>query len=77
VLLGPVEWHGPGCPEGYLVPLRSGELLLGAVYLGFKERRAFQLEDPAFVLWRRQLEAALHGLRRTRELAGALRSPRA
>jgi len=73
VLLGPVEWHGPGCPEGYLVPLRSGELLLGAVYLGFKERRAFHLEDPAFVLWRRQLEAALHGLHRTRELAGALR----
>jgi hypothetical protein len=33
----------------------------------------FQAEDPAFVLWRRQLEAALHGLHRTRDLVGAAR----
>ena len=55
------------------MPLRSGELILGAVYLEFKERHYFQADEPAFVLWRRQLEAALQGLRRTRDLMGALR----
>ena len=71
-LRGHAGWHGPnGRPEGCLVPLRSGELMLGAVYLEFRERNVFQTEDPAFVLWRRQLEAALHGLRRTRDLVGA------
>jgi FixJ family two-component response regulator len=68
---GPIEWHGrPECPEGWLVPLRIGGRLYGAVYLGFPERSAFHPEDPAFVMWRRQLEAALHGLMRIR-LAGS------
>jgi len=66
-------WSG-GCPEGHLIPLRSGALMLGAICLGFEERNAFQPEDPSFVLWRRQLEAALHGLRRTRDQVGAERS---
>jgi len=44
--------------------------VLGAIYLGFQERNAFDPADPVFVLWRRQLEAALHGLRRTRDQVG-------
>jgi FixJ family two-component response regulator len=73
-LRGPVPWEWrPGCAEGYLIPLRSGELCLGAVGLGFLERNAFLPEDPFVVLWRRQLEAALHGLRRTRDQMGAPR----
>lgn len=75
-LAGPVEWHGrPECPEGWLVPLRVGGRLFGAVYLGFPERSAFQPEDPAFVLWRRQLEAALNGLMRLRIHAGSGAAP--
>jgi len=73
-LAGPVEWAWPGCHEGYLIPLRSGVLVLGALCLGFQERNAFLPDDPDFVLWRRQLEAALHGLRRTRDQVGAERS---
>ena len=74
-LKAPVEWEWrTGCREGHLVPLRSGELLLGAIGLGFPERSGFNPEDPAFVLWRRQLEAALLGLRRTRDQVGAERS---
>jgi FixJ family two-component response regulator len=74
-LRAPVEWEWrAGCPEGHLIPLRSGELMLGAVCLGFGERNAFHPDDPAFVLWRRQLEAALHGLRRTRDQVGLERS---
>ena len=74
-LRAPVEWEWrDGRPEGHLIPLRGGDLLLGAICLGFQERNAFQPEDPAFVLWRRQLEAALYGLRRTRDLVGAERS---
>jgi FixJ family two-component response regulator len=62
------EWPWKdGRSEGHLIPLRSGELTLGALYLGFDERSGFQPEDPSFVLWRRQLEAALHGLCRTRD----------
>ncbi len=61
------EWTWPGgYPEGHLLPLRSGGMLLGALFLGFEERSSFHPDDPAFVLWRRQLEAALHGLRRAR-----------
>jgi len=74
-LRAPVEWEWrEGCPEGHLIPLRSGELLLGAIGIGFEERNSFNPEDPSFVLWRRQLEAALHGLRRTRDQVGAERS---
>jgi len=74
-LTAPMQWAWrDGRPEGHLVPLRSGELLLGAVGLAFQERSGFNPADPAFVLWRRQLEAALHGLRRTRDQVGAERS---
>ena len=74
-LHAPVEWEWrAGCPEGHLIPLRSGGLLLGALCLGFRERNAFHPDDPGFVLWRRQLEAALHGLRRTRDQVGLERS---
>ena len=66
-----LEWQWrPGFPEGYLIPLVSGGLVLGAIYLGFQERNAFDPADPVFVLWRRQLEAALHGLWRTRDQVG-------
>jgi FixJ family two-component response regulator len=76
-LRAPMEcaWRD-GCPEGHLIPLRSGDLILGAICLGFQERNAFHPEDPGFVLWRRQLEAALHGLRRTRDQVGAERAMR-
>jgi len=73
-LEGPLEWADGPCPDGHLIPLRSGDLVLGALYLGFGERGPFQPEDKVFVLWRRQLEAALHGLRRTRDQVGAERS---
>jgi len=73
-LAAPMDWPWlDGCPEGHLIPLRSGERILGAVCLGFRERNAFHPEDPPFVLWRRQLEAALHGLLRTRDQLGAAR----
>jgi len=74
-LRAPLDWEWrAGSPEGHLIPLRSGGLLLGAVCLGFQERNAFHPDDPGFVLWRRQLEAALHGLRRTRDQVGLERS---
>ena len=74
LLDAPAEWEWrDGSSEGYLIPLRNGDLILGAIGLGFQERNTFHPEDPAFVLWRRQLEAALHGLRRARDLAGAAR----
>jgi len=62
------------CPEGHLIPLQSGGLLHAAIYLGFRQRAGFHPGDRVFVLWRRELEAALHGLRRTRDLVGAERS---
>ena len=74
LLDAPAEWEWrDGSSEGHLIPLRNGDLILGAIGLGFQERNTFHPEDPAFVLWRRQLEAALHGLRRARDLAGAAR----
>ena len=74
-LLDPVEWGwAEGIPEGHLVPLRCNDLLLGAIYLGFRERAPFHPDDPAFVLWRSQLEAALLGLRRTQDQVGRERS---
>ncbi len=74
-LRAPLAWAaGPGGPDGHLIPLCSGDLLFGAVYLAFAGRSPFQPEDRVFVLWRRQLEAALHGLRRTRDQVGAART---
>lgn len=58
-------WEG-GYPDGYFIPLVKGELPLGALFLGFEVRSAFHPEDALFVLWRKQLEAALYSLSRTR-----------
>ena len=65
-----LEWTGEGgYPEGHLVPLRGGGTLLGAIYVGFEERSSFHPGTQAFLLWRRQVEAALHALHRARALA--------
>lgn len=55
-----------GPREGYLIRLSMGGLVLGVLFVGFQERSSFHPEAEAFVLWRRQLEAALHGLHRAR-----------
>lgn len=47
--------------EGYLVPLTNGDRRLGVVILGYRQRSAFHPQDKVFVLWCRQLAAALHG----------------
>jgi FixJ family two-component response regulator len=54
-------WAG-GYPDGYLIPLRKGKLTLGALFLGFEKRSAFDPQDPSFILLKMQLLAALHGL---------------
>jgi FixJ family two-component response regulator len=66
-LLEPIEW-GSREPdqEGFLIPLRRGATLLAALYLELPWHSGFQLDDPAFLFWRRQIEAALHGLARVR-----------
>ncbi len=58
-------WAG-GYPDGFLVPLRHEEELVGGLFLGFEGRTAFQPEDPAFELWKAQLEAALYAVRSAR-----------
>lgn len=63
-------WNG-GYPDGYLIPLRKGALPLGALFLGFEKRSAFDPEDPSFVLLKAQMQAALHGLHCARPLAAA------
>lgn len=63
-------WEG-GYPEGYLLPLAQDGQVLGALFLGYELRSAFHPEDPLFVLWRKQLEAALFGLYRGRMLVEA------
>ncbi len=70
---GECAWEG-GYPEGHLIPLRANGILLGALFLGFEERSSFHPEAPAFLLWRRQLEAALHGLHRVRVQVEAART---
>jgi FixJ family two-component response regulator len=76
-LVDPLEWGwAEGLPEGHLIPLRGNGLTLGAIYLGFQERDPFHPDEPAFVLWRKQLEAALLGLRRTRDQLGRARTSR-
>jgi hypothetical protein len=69
-----MEWGGEeGQIEGFLVPLNRGDCLLAALYLRFPWRHSFQLEDRAFLFWCRQVEAALHGLNRTRAWVDKLR----
>jgi hypothetical protein len=43
--------------------------MLGLLFLGFQDRTDFHPEHSGFLLWRRQLEAALLGLRRASALA--------
>jgi FixJ family two-component response regulator len=58
------EWSWKeGYPDGYLVPLRKGDLALGALFLGFEKRSSFDPEDPCFILLKTQMQAAFHGLR--------------
>lgn len=68
--LEPLDWGwDEGYPEGYLVPLRHGHVPLGALFLGFEARSAFQAEDPLFLLWKGQLEAGLFAVREARRQA--------
>jgi ActR/RegA family two-component response regulator len=70
-------WDWPGRPDpAWLVPLRGAGRSLGALALAFPGGFPFNPEEPAFVLWRRQLEAALLGLERTRERLAADRAGR-
>ena len=63
------EWQWrEECADGYLIPLNGGSQLLAGLHLGFEERNGFHPLDTSFVLWRRQVEAALLGLRRARSL---------
>ena len=63
----PLEWGGTeGVSEGYFIPLRRKDQVLAALCLEFPWRNTFNLDDRAFLFWRRQAEAALHGLARTR-----------
>lgn len=66
-LRGPLEFGWPGgYPDGYLIPLQKGEQVLGALFLGFEKRSAFDPQDPSFVLFKAHLQAALHGLQCSR-----------
>jgi len=62
---GFVEVHSwgedSGYADGYLVPLRHTERILGALFLGFKTRSSFTIEDSVFELWCNQIIAALYG----------------
>jgi len=61
------DWFWPdGYPDGHLIALRYGDELLGALYMGFEHRTSFHPEEPVFLFWCSQVQAALHGLRCTR-----------
>jgi FixJ family two-component response regulator len=67
-------WSG-GYPDGHLVPLWGAGSCLGALFLGFEKRSAFDPEDSTFVLFKAHLQAALHGLHRSRlHAASAVRN---
>jgi FixJ family two-component response regulator len=55
------DWTG-GYPDGHLIPLSKGERILGALFLGFERRSAFDPQDPSFVLLKAHMQAAFHGL---------------
>lgn len=62
-LEGIVEWRWTdGYPDGHLIPLRNGDMVLGALFLGFEKRSAFDPHDHGFVLLMAQMQAAFHGL---------------
>lgn len=72
-LLAPMEWgSAEGASEGYLIPLRNAKGMLAALFLELPWRHSFQLDDRGFQFWRRQVEAALHGLQRTRAQVASL-----
>ena len=63
----PTEWGGvDGQSEAHLIPLGRADGVLAALHLSFPWRHGFQPDDPDFLFWCRQTEAALHGLARTR-----------
>jgi FixJ family two-component response regulator len=62
-------WSG-GYPDGYLIPLKKGDEILAALFLGYEKRSSFDPDDPGFVLLKVQMQAAFHGLRCARVLAG-------
>lgn len=65
----PLEWKGAeGYPDAFLLPLRGGGELLGVVLVGFEARGAFSPLDRGVVLWRRQVEALVHGMKVARHL---------
>ena len=67
-----LDWsQESGFQEGHLVPLRKGERLLGALFLGFEKRSAFDPQEPSFILFMAQMRAAFHGLQCARILAAA------
>jgi DNA-binding response OmpR family regulator len=64
----PFEWKVEGYADAFLLPLRGGGELLGAVLVGFEARGAFSPLDRGLVLWRRQVEALVHGVKVARRL---------
>jgi len=56
------RWEG-GYPDSFLIPLRGGGDLLGLMLVGFEQRGAFSPAERSVALWRRQVEALLHGMR--------------
>ncbi len=65
----PVEWKAAEAyPDAFLLPLRGGGELLGVVMVGFEARGAFSPLDRGVVLWRRQVEALVNGMKVVRRL---------
>lgn len=58
-----------GYSEGFMVPLRFGDMALGLLVLCFDGRSAFYPSDRSFLLWKRQVESALLGLNRALTLS--------
>lgn len=72
----PVGWKAAEAyPDAFLLPLRGGGELLGAVMVGFDARGAFSPLDRGVVLWRRQVEALVHGMKVARHLLAQKGSP--
>jgi DNA-binding response OmpR family regulator len=61
------RWEG-GYGDSFLIPLRGAGELLGAVLIGFEQRGAFSPVERGFALWRRQVEALVHGMRTAQRL---------
>ncbi|MBK8725884.1 MAG: response regulator [Holophagaceae bacterium] len=64
-----LEWRwDQGYPDAFLIPLRAAGELLGAVLVGYDARGAFSPAERGMALWRRQVEALVHGMRTARHL---------